>query len=831
MKNDFSLFIEINLILIIFAAIFFQGASAEIDWYPIGMWIVVVFCLSFFGWQKGWINSPKLTGLEPLLLIWLLVLIFSGIASSHQMPAIFFFERLIVSLLFFYLMVWHFQRKDREKILLWSLFAFPVLLSISGIASYFTQTPLFFPFTENKDFVSATIFNPNNYAGLTNLCLFLGFGLVMGLRRLRSKIKGEAASRTTIFAFPVLVLLIALGLSLSRAGWISFYIAGLGLMLWLGIQSESKRFRNYIILVLAVLTLGTFMTVFMDKIPVLKEFYSIFNEFMRPHEEVTISGRLQYAKTSISMFRSHPWLGIGPGAYWIEYPAYRISEAALAVRHAHGDFWELLSETGIFSAVLFLAIMVQSFRIWFKRYKREMDQFERRVSIGIVFGILALLVHDLVDFHFHIPGVVYYLMALCAFLVKPRQSRKEFKPIWGLGQVMVILILPLALALGSIQWVSALQFRQGMKFFKKQQWLYAMDAFKKSSKIIKFNPEPFYWMAQTNLRLMASRNDDTRISMLGQSEQDLIKAVSIEKRYPYYWSLLGSVSELLKVYGRKPIKAPDYCFREALALDPNQPLFLELLTKYLIRNNQPDEAKLLIPKLAKIQPASALVISQVWLTNGNSAEDLVSLYGDNITALTLLAGKLNADEKYRALALAAAQKAFALDPQNQAASNLLSQMAAVFKDCEIIKQSANKQNLEESISQIYAICLMNSGQLDRAIEEYLNLITIKPEVAQYHLELSRIYLRKNDPDHAQEQLLWIADRPDKATDAILIETYLSLARISEKQKQFDSALKYYRLYLEERPEDLAIRGQIEKIENRGKVEMIHSPWDIKDDSK
>jgi len=49
MKNDFSLFMEINLILIVFAAIFFQGASAEIDWYPIGMWIFAVFCLSFMG--------------------------------------------------------------------------------------------------------------------------------------------------------------------------------------------------------------------------------------------------------------------------------------------------------------------------------------------------------------------------------------------------------------------------------------------------------------------------------------------------------------------------------------------------------------------------------------------------------------------------------------------------------------------------------------------------------------------------------------------------------------------------------------------------------------
>jgi tetratricopeptide (TPR) repeat protein len=196
-----------------------------------------------------------------------------------------------------------------------------------------------------------------------------------------------------------------------------------------------------------------------------------------------------------------------------------------------------------------------------------------------------------------------------------------------------------------------------------------------------------------------------------------------------------------------------------------------------------------------------------------------------------LSGKLLAIPQYHAQALTAAEKAFALDPNDPAAAAQLSQMASASKDCGIIKQLADQPGKSESAGPMYASCLAAANLLDEAAAQYLRLIQAKPELAQYHIELARVYLRKNAPELAREQLLWIADRADSMPVPVLTEALLNLARIFESQGRLDSALNYYRRYLEQKPEDQAVRNAIEKIEHRGKVEMIHSPWEIKSNPK
>ena len=82
MKSRLGWLIEVNLLLIVFFSLFIQGAIAEVDWYPIGIWIMVVFCISLVGWERGYIEKPRWLGLEPLLILWVIVAVASWITSS-----------------------------------------------------------------------------------------------------------------------------------------------------------------------------------------------------------------------------------------------------------------------------------------------------------------------------------------------------------------------------------------------------------------------------------------------------------------------------------------------------------------------------------------------------------------------------------------------------------------------------------------------------------------------------------------------------------------------------------------------------------------------------
>ena len=54
-----------------------------------------------------------------------------------------------------------------------------------------------------------------------------------------------------------------------------------------------------------------------------------------------------------------------------------------------------------------------------------MGRFNRRVSIGILMGMLGFIVQDQFDFHFYIPGLDYYFLALAAVLLKPRGEKSN----------------------------------------------------------------------------------------------------------------------------------------------------------------------------------------------------------------------------------------------------------------------------------------------------------------------------------------------------------------------------------------------------------------------
>jgi len=824
MKSRFSQFIEVNLLLVIFTALFVQGVVAEVDWYPIGMWIFAIFGLSLLGWERGYLEGPCWLGLEPLLILWLALITISSLASPHRWAALPALERSVIAVIFFYLIGWHFREKGQEKILLYCLIIFPTIFSMAAIGSYLLNSPLFFPFPGNKNFVSGPLISPNNFAGLLNLSVFLGFGMIMGMKRQKQKAPGEDIARRAMWSFPVLVLVVALGLTLSRGGWLTFYVGGLGMLLWLAIRSEDKKLRTYALAILAITILGTFLTIFLDEIPVMREALSLKKYLFATPNELSMDTRSRVWHSSRMMVNDRPWLGFGPGSYWIEFPSHRDPVVMAGTRHSYNDLLELAAESGLVAVAVWLALLAVSIFIFRSRYKREMNFFEQRVSIGIIFGFLAFFAHEMIDFHFQIPGIVYYFLALAAFLLRERGQGKKTRLPRPLGTLAVFAILPLALVIGGIQWASAIQNRRGMVAFYAQEWLEASEYFKSSLRFREGRPEPHHYLAKSYLHLMEGRNTEIQNKLLLQAEKEALRAVAIEQKFPYYWSLPGRISELIERAGGKPLKSPLYYFHQAVFLDPQNPLFLELLSKYLVKSGKQEEAKSIIAKFADLYPSSAVPIIQLWLGNNYRPDDLFKVLEKDYNGLVAFAEAVRAEPNYSEYALAAAEKAFELKPGS--AGSLYSQVLIANKQCDRARGFMAKPGFEEAARLAYADCLAGANRLTEAEEQYLILLKAHPDLPQYHLALANVLLRENEPARAKEEFLEIVSKNATNPAEINAAGYLALARISEKEKQIDQAIKYYRLYLEQKPEDQRVVEHIRELEEKGQVEFVHSPWDF-----
>ena len=68
--------------------------------------------------------------------------------------------------------------------------------------------------------------------------------------------------------------------------------------------------------------------------------------------------RLQYWRSTLSMIRDEPLMGVGPGQFQDRYPAYKLPEASEEIRDPHNFLLEVGSSAGLPSLLLLLAALV-----------------------------------------------------------------------------------------------------------------------------------------------------------------------------------------------------------------------------------------------------------------------------------------------------------------------------------------------------------------------------------------------------------------------------------------------------------------------------------------
>lgn len=281
------------------------------------------------------------------------------------------------------------------------------------------------------DRAMGTFANTDHLAGYMHLCLAMGLGLLLG------SVDGEGRApvgwRQNLVAFlhfmmskkmllrlVLVTMVIALVLTRSRGGNAAFLLALLltgALCAW---RSPKLR-RMATILVLSMLVVDLLVVgqwVGLDKVVQRLEGTSVQQPkpgadaavaatgVARPSasREESLEERLVAARYALAMVNERPWLGFGGGTFYTAFPRFKGEHPLGFYDHAHNDYVEVASDTGLLGLALLLALALSAFCRTLRALGDHSPPLTRGMAAGVLMAIMSMGIHSVVDFNLQVPA-------------------------------------------------------------------------------------------------------------------------------------------------------------------------------------------------------------------------------------------------------------------------------------------------------------------------------------------------------------------------------------------------------------------------------------------
>ncbi len=310
----------------------------------------------------------------------------------------------------FLLAVRVFDSRKGKSTLLTALIFLGWFEAVYGIVQYLTGWQKIFGYVKQYDLQEATgtYINRDHYAGLLELTLPFVFAaafyyfLLWSGGKLRgpdgrvSVVRTSAGFQSVFWLFLLVIMVVGVIFSRSRMGILgtAFIIVFMALFAQL---KARRRVWTVGIVVFLVCVAGYGLWIGLG--PVLARF-----EQMREPGYLQIEGRVAIWRDSLHLIRDYPLTGTGLGTFGVAFRPYQTDLVNYYVDHAHNDYLEFASETGLLGAsLLFLPILYLLGRM-INSYLEDPSRFRRSATLGCVGSTLALLLHSISDFNLHIPA-------------------------------------------------------------------------------------------------------------------------------------------------------------------------------------------------------------------------------------------------------------------------------------------------------------------------------------------------------------------------------------------------------------------------------------------
>ncbi len=211
----------------------------------------------------------------------------------------------------------------------------------------------------------------------------------------------KSFSRFASFAL-FLLFLAAVGLSYSRASWVSLIVAfGIYLLLKSGIKLK----YIFATLCIAITLFFTFKTQIIMRLErndsqVSQKLGTEIESISNISSDASNLERLNRWSCAYRMFLDKPFLGYGPGTYSFQYAPYQLSYERTIIStnlgnggNAHSEYLGPLAEQGILGMASFLALAVITFILAFRLHKKLLDKEVKNIATAIFLGLVTYFIH------------------------------------------------------------------------------------------------------------------------------------------------------------------------------------------------------------------------------------------------------------------------------------------------------------------------------------------------------------------------------------------------------------------------------------------------------
>lgn len=150
----------------------------------------------------------------------------------------------------------------------------------------------------------------------------------------------------------------------------------------------------------------------------------------RAYREESVEERTEAARRAAIALRDFPVLGTGGGSFHIAFVPFQPADVRGYFDHAHNDFAEFIIETGIIGLVLLAAMVLASLFHALRILLVRRNPMARGMGFASLMGVVALLIHSVVDFNLQILTNALFFIVLLSFpyLVGSRGGNGYRKP-------------------------------------------------------------------------------------------------------------------------------------------------------------------------------------------------------------------------------------------------------------------------------------------------------------------------------------------------------------------------------------------------------------------
>lgn len=256
---------------------------------------------------------------------------------------------------------------------------------------------------------TGTFINPNHFAAylVMGLALILGAFLYRALHDKKRKggFRSGGPEKLILLAFGAVLFLGAVLASGSRAAPVCL-LAAVGLAGALLVKKKGRA--TYFLGVSAVAIASLIFCLWIGADPLSPRYQDLAREIKDP------DARPMIYRTALSIWASAPILGTGAGTFPDAFRRFRPRELQAFYDHAHNDYLEILSETGLLGFATFYGGVFFCLAVTIREGKKRKSRFAKGYSLGATVGVLAMLFHGLVDFNLSIPANRATFFALLA---------------------------------------------------------------------------------------------------------------------------------------------------------------------------------------------------------------------------------------------------------------------------------------------------------------------------------------------------------------------------------------------------------------------------------